>query len=195
MVNGSIFDKFPSSLNLQQGTNNYALNLTLQQTFETFLEQLPKLKDAIFITTAEGEELDDIGKLFNLTRDGQNDEDFRNEILNFWSSINEVVTKPNIKRALSTLLDIEESDISLQEKETLIVLLDIYLSLSDLSKTNVKNISKLVNNIKGAGIKFFINLEAQNIDYLESLLDNVEFDDTSNKIYANGHKAGDENVT
>lgn len=84
--------------------------------FNDVLSNVEKLKKCIFISTAQGRYLDDIGMLFGLTRrSGEDDDTFRNRIINFVNIYSSCGTINDIKRAVAGVLGISSDDVDIEE--------------------------------------------------------------------------------
>lgn len=114
-----LISKVPEHWNTTETSNNY-------QLLKAFADNLNKvdinsslLKESIQISTATGNQLDDIGRLFNLNRDGRNDIQFRSVILGFWQARLGGGTKSSISSVIQSVFNLSTDEFTIQELDEL----------------------------------------------------------------------------
>ena len=104
--------KLPTFFKKGENDNNYKFINSLSSEYSTLSNQITNLKSEIQIDTATGTYLNELAKLFNITRNGgESDEDLRIRILSYWESNSGGGTKDSITTALSLATGVEKDKI------------------------------------------------------------------------------------
>ncbi len=146
----------------QEGSNTTVIVDSLVNQFTEFQNQITELKKAIQISTATGEYLDDIGKLFNLVREeGESDDSFRARIKSFWPGFSGSGTYEDLKAIINRIVGLENTTI--EEIAPLKILLKFTVGEDiDLTPT----IKEVIWKAKPAGVYPFFLFIA---DYTDSI--------------------------
>ena len=163
---------------LDHNENNYNFITSFDEDFQDVSDNIILLKLAIQLSTASGDNLDDIGELFNLSRvAGETDVSLRNRIKIFFSNENRGGTISAINNTLIQALNLNEADITITEPENLY--LNVKIDISDESEDEIINrIADVVDAAKPAGVYVEdITFDSQN-DIFRSNFSEVNDDDT-----------------
>jgi len=142
----------------QEGSNINVIVNSLMEQFRELEEQISNLKKEIQISTATGKYLDDIGKLFNLTREnGESDNEFRARIKAFWPGFSGSGTLSDLKATISRMTGISEDSIDLVELGPLKILIKSNIG-PDFGL--IQSIRDVVWKAKAAGIYPFFEISS-----------------------------------
>jgi hypothetical protein len=146
-----LLNYLPNHYKKESGSNNYQFLLSFAENFNSMLNQIIQLKNDIQISTATGNDLDDIGELFKLDRRPQeSDDNYRSRILSYWSSLLGGGTKESISTSLSRLLDISQDSITITSNYANMI---IEIGVDEDTDTSLlNNIESTVTDIKAAGV-------------------------------------------
>jgi len=152
-----ILNNLPDFMSTEDNSNNYKFIHSFGTTFDTLSANIDELKLSIQISTASGTKLDDLGKLFLLTRNGgENDSDFRVRILSFW----EGYIQGGIKQSLIDTLKSLTGATSVTYDETDDLIIKMSSTIPNLS-INLGTISSVLNDIKPAGTFIYLTLSSK----------------------------------
>jgi len=173
----NILEKLPTFWKKSAGSNNYkvcnAVGLELYGASNSSL----KLVLDIQVDTAEGVKLNNLGRLFRLSRNsGETDAVFRARIKAHWQGWVGAATEDAIKNVISRTIGGTVADVTITQE-----VLKIYIIVAiDLDDTELQaTVVSLVNQFKAAGIYSKVN-------FIHNFDDNI--------IQAGIHTAGDESV-
>lgn len=141
-------------------SNNYKFFSSFSPSLEDFSTNVIGLKNSIQVSTATGDDLDEIGELFNLSRESdETDALFRIRILNYWSNYNRGGLVNNLVNILVSLLGIPTSDVTVVEnEEQAIVTLQGNLGNldTDIDLPSIDVLNEKINDAKAAGV--YVNI-------------------------------------
>ncbi len=172
----NILEKLPTFWKKSEGSNNYKVcNAIGIELFNVSNEKLKLVLD-IQVNTAEGTRLDDLGRLFRLTRNSEEtDESFRARIKAHWLGWIGASTEDAIKNVIARTIGGEVADVTITQ-ETLKIYVTVAIDLTDTELQNT--VTGLVEKFKAAGIYSKVNF-----------IHNFNIADI---IQAGVHSAGDE---
>lgn len=162
MTYKKLLNNLPSFLEKEQTSNNYKLMFSVGDVLDDIKTEINNLNLSIKVSSATGNDLDDIGLLFKLNRiQGESDNDFRNRILTFWFIAKGGGTKQSIIDAILRTINIDSNNMIYFEVEPLIFGFNLYLSEEEmlLDFDEMKNI---VEYSKAAGTYCIFNHYLQN---------------------------------
>ena len=163
---------------LDHSGNNRDFVTSYDEDFQDVSDNIILLKQSIQLSTATGDNLDDIAGLFRLVRSpGETDVSLRNRIKIFFSNENRGGTLTSIQNILVRALSLDTDDITITEPENLY--LNVKIDISDDSEDEIINrIADVVNNAKPAGVYAEdISFDSQN-DIFRTNFSEVNDDDT-----------------
>lgn len=147
----NILMQLPHFFDKSVDSNNYQFSKAIGLTFDNLTSNITELKQSIQIDTAEGQNLDDIASLFNIERLNRTDMQLRNLIQGYWQSRLGGGTKQSIISIVSSVFDIDESNITLTELSELKFKLTITINTVQDLDLIFENIFDNVNPVKAAG--------------------------------------------
>jgi hypothetical protein len=129
---------------------------------EKINETLADVEKALFVDTAEGQDLDRIAKIFNLVRkDGEDDESFRMRIKSYYQSVMKSGTVDDIKEYFTNLFDLT---VNVGDEDKAIF--NIKFEDSATSE-QIKVIRENVGNVRAAGTFYTLELNVYWDDVLQ----------------------------
>ena len=111
-----IFDRsFPSWWS--QDGNTYSLIYGMSGELKTLYDNVTSMHDDIFVNTAQGSKLDDIGKLFRIARNAdETDAQLRGRIQAYWVAFTNGGTSDGITSAIALMVGIDSDRITINEQ-------------------------------------------------------------------------------
>ena len=152
-----ILNRIPSFWNKNTNSTNYQLVEAFVTELDRFSTETANLKLEIYVATATGQRLDDLGRFFRLSRRPlETDDAYRARIMAYWPGYSGGGTIPAIKSTVNRITGIPEDDVVITEIPTMKFEADILLdSLEDLALKDT--IRDTVWRIKAAGVyPFFL---------------------------------------
>jgi hypothetical protein len=114
-----VFENQPSWMDKTPGSANYGLVDALATEEALVSQNTDSLSNAVFIDTAQGQELDDLARMFNLVRKpAESDATFRGRIKSYWTGFTGGGTESSLKMSLASALGVPESSILLTQSES-----------------------------------------------------------------------------
>lgn len=146
-----IFDKSIPTFYDRTGNLKQLLD-SLSEEYKTLYSNIDGLKEELNINTIDGTFLDDLGKLFRLSRlEGESDESYRAKIRSYWSVLTGGGTSEGIKSAIVLLVGVNEDDITITSENLIIV---VQITVGDVNIVTLNNVPIIVNLAKAAGIYY-----------------------------------------
>lgn len=147
----NLLKNLPDFYDTSEQSNNNTLMTAFGRTMDSVDINISALQTSIQISTAIGQQLDDIGALFDITRDGRTDEQFRSVILGFWSSILGGGTKTSIKTVIQNVFGFPLDDISINEINDATFTIELIIDDTNDITFIYDNVFSNVNNVKASG--------------------------------------------
>ena len=146
-----ILNYLPDFLEKGEG-NNYDFITSFDSEFQDLEDNITGLKESIQLSTSTGTYLDDIGKLFSLTRySGETDSSYRERIKSFWQSRKGGGTATGIKEALYNLTNTPVSYITVADIDDMIIHVTVPINNFSSSSSAI-SVDNSVQETKAAGI-------------------------------------------
>ena len=168
-----VLNNLPHWLNKESDSNNYKFITSFDTELQDVDDEIIQLKQSIQISTAGGEDLDDIGNLFKLIRDsGESDTNFRTRIKAFW----EGAVRGGIKEAITDVFEsttgLTSNDYTYNENADMTVTIDATIPSFSVSLPTVIDV---LNDTKAAGVYLFLNLTSKLEDLYKQYEDTIAF--------------------
>lgn len=147
-----IKEHLPSFYKQDDSSNFHNFLKSFGEELDSFEDEKNKLRDAIFIDTTIGDELESLAKLFRLSRrSGETDAQLRTRIKGFWPGFSGGGTKEALKQTINRITGIPESDIIVTDVTDTKFRINITLNtFTDLELQ--ETIEETINNAKAAGV-------------------------------------------
>lgn len=145
-----ILDKFPTFWKRQQNSNNYKIARSVGTELNSVDTQNLNLVLDIQVDTASGSSLNDIGRLFRLSRNtGESDTDFRARIKAHWQGSVGAATMEALQNAIGTAID-EDPDNIIVTEQSMKVFLTVPIDITDTALQST--VEETAERFKAAGI-------------------------------------------
>ena len=151
-ITQEIIQRYPSWWNSGAESNNYQLAYAFSNELAKSSLNIDDLHIEIYVNTASGERLDDIGEIFKLKRkSAEEDEDYRARIKAYWPGYSGGGTAPAIKSTVNRMTGLPEADVIVTDINYIKFKTEILLdSLADVLLKDT--IFDTIWNIKAAGV-------------------------------------------
>jgi hypothetical protein len=179
----TLLENIPAFYNQDSDSNNYKILNSFAIELDSFITQKQKMQIAIFIDTAYGDDLDTLGRLFQLARlSNETDTAFRARIKSFWQTRVGAGTLDAIKTAVASLTTtLTPDDITIVETADKPII-NVNIPLNSETLTITQQIIDIVNDTKAAGVYVGVSFTlTEGID--EEI--NIE-DEVSTSVYEYG---------
>lgn len=157
----------------REGVNLNLLVDSIINEFDELNDYIVELKTQLGVNGATGDYLDEIGRIFNLSRiEGETDTLYRIRIKTFWAGFNKYGTQGDLITLLSLLLEVDETNITITDGYKAPVF-DVNIGVDDDISVEALNITKdTLNSAKAAGTYVGqINVSSQNGVFLTHVSD------------------------
>ena len=146
--------RLPSWWKKTRYSTTYQLFKAFSESFDENDVQVQNLHDEIFVNTATGERLDDLARIFKMTRqEGETDASFRARIKAYWPGFSGGGTIPAIISTISKMTGVPETDITLTEATPPAMKFRVGVLLDDPGEDLlIPTIKNVVESIKAAGV-------------------------------------------
>jgi len=165
-----VLSNLPTHWSKDEKSFNYKLFNAFAEELKTANIKIDSMKSAVFIDTAAGEQLNDLGKLFKLGRDsGETDEQYRARIKGYWPGFSGAGTADSLKRTLNAILNIPTENITITDINFVKFLIQAAMT-SEQYETLKETIESLVWKIKAAGVYPFFQWAISDLLTTETLV-------------------------
>ena len=175
-----MLDYLPDFYNKEDGSINYEFLLSVATEIDVLSSQADNLQIEIQIDTSTGNYLNDLARLFRLSRKpSETDIQFRARIKAYWPGFSGGGTIESIKATLNRITEVPESDITVTEIDFMKIAVDVILD-SEEDYSLVSTIESTLQIIKAAGIAVFRNYTLTSGPFNEGILcsDSIEISTT-----------------
>lgn len=164
-------------------SNNYNFFNSFDPDMQNVSDQVEELKKDIQLSTAEGSQLDGIGRLFLLFRlNNESDTDYRARIKAYWPGYSGGGTIESIKQTINRMTGVAKDDITITEYHSgsyiqpLKFMVTVNIPTLGVNATTVSNV---IQNTKAAGTYVLPNISTSLSDlYVNTFSDsNVTIND------------------
>jgi hypothetical protein len=173
-----VLNHLPSWWSKEKDSQTDHIVRAYSEELDLYYTEINNLHTEIFITHASGKYLDDIGKLFKLSRKGgETDDAFRIRILAFFPGYSGGGTIPAIKNTISQITGIPITDVEVIEDVPPGMTFTVEVVLDDIGEDAlIPTIKEVVWDAKSAGVyPFFIwSLEGDLLSDEFSVSDSVD---------------------
>jgi len=140
-------------------------------------ETLDDVKQALFVDTAKGKDLDRLAKLFNLVRkDGEDDESFRARIKSYFQSVTRSATKTDIENYFYNLFNL---NVNVFDRAKAV----FGIKFTDAAtQEKIRIIYENVDNVRAAGVYYTLELKVFWLDEVD-IIENVDVEDVKTEPY------------
>ena len=150
--------------------NLYELLKSFADEHEIIYDNIAGLIQQININTMTGKFLDELGKIFNLSRDeGETDDQYRAKFRSFWVVLSGGGTLEGIKNAITLLIGINADDITITGLNLIIT---INVQIDYMTNVNIlEEIPVVMNLAKPAGVYYNnkVNISSKNNIFITNL--------------------------
>lgn len=155
-----LLSHLPSFWDKETNSNTYGILLAIADELDDFSLEKDKLELSLKIDTAVGEEIDDIGALFKLTRrTGESDTDYRIRVKNARISFIGGGTIPGLKDAFAASTGMPESQLDITDEFDLKFLATITVNdMAEILLLPTAEDTILTSKAAGIGVLFAHNL-------------------------------------
>ena len=187
----NLLKKLPDFYDKRAQSNNYGFIKSFGIELDVFEEQMNRLKESIQISTASGQQLDDIGSLFKLQRQvGEADSQFRTRIQTFWQSQLAGGIISGIRTTVSSIAGISEDQVIIHEYAPMKFSISLEVGFTTEGVDILKLIEDSLPTIKAAGVYALVSITNSFVETIDNLIDNIETTETFN-LFVGEHSAGD----
>ena len=150
----NILERLPDFYEKEVGSVNYGLALSFAEEFNDYDNEVQNLHLEVFVNTATGERLDDLGRIYKLSRKpGETDDQFRARIIAYWPGFSGGGTIDAIKTTVAKITGIPATSVVIVEDIPPALTFNAEISLlTPADLTLVETIRDVVWDIKAAGI-------------------------------------------
>ena len=147
-------DRIPNFWNKEDDSNTYNIIKSFVEEMDEFSDEVDNLHLEVFVTTATGSRLDDLGKIFKLSRNpGETDDSFRIRIMAYWPGFSGGGTIYAIRSTISKITGVPISDITVTETVPPNMKIRVSVIIDDPGEDLlIPTIREVVWKIKAAGI-------------------------------------------
>jgi hypothetical protein len=169
--------ELPSWVDKSDGSNTYEILKSFADEFDIFSAEADNVHTEIFVNGATGSRLDDLAKIFKLSRKpNESDNSFRNRVKAFWPGFSGAGTIPAIISTVQNITGLPSNQITITEdsppKMKFTGTFDI---TSQIEAFLINDIIDAVTLIKAAGVwpRFVFNLSGDLTASLINVIDTV----------------------
>lgn len=152
-----ILRRFPTWWKKDSDSNTYGLVKSFSDSFDAFSIQSYNMKDEIYVETATGTYLDDLAKLFKLSRkSGETDDQLRARIKAYWPGFSGGGTRDAIKTTVHKITGVPEDDVTVTDvPDELKINVEVVIPDAE-TMALMPTIEDVIWDIKAAGVYPFI---------------------------------------
>ena len=133
--------------------NLYALLKSFAEEYGILYENIEGLIRVIDVDKATGSFLNDLGKLFNLSRgEDETDEQYRAKVKSYWSVLSGGGTPEGIKAAIVLLIGVDIDDVIIMSAD-LIISVEIQIT-DNTNVASLNDVANVINLAKPAGVYY-----------------------------------------
>ena len=148
----NVLMKVPSHWKIDEKSVNYKLLKSFAEELKVFDTNLSGLKAELFVDTATGSYLDDLGRMFKLGRyDEETDAEFRVRIKAYWPGFSGGGTLDSLKSTVNKITGVDTSKMTITEVDFMKFIFDVILD-SPEDYPLADTIVELIWKVKAAGV-------------------------------------------
>lgn len=146
-----VLSELQSWWNKEDDSDTYNLILSFCDELDSYELEQVNLHTELYVNTATGQRLDDLGRLFKLARNpGELDDSYRSRIKSYWPGFSGGGTIPAIKSTINRITGVPEANVTVTDIEFMKFNVDTLLDSIEATML-VDTIREVVWDIKAAG--------------------------------------------
>jgi hypothetical protein len=154
-----ILNRLPNFWNKEKDSQTAHLIKSFSDELEDYTIEVNNLHSEIYVQTATGKRLDELGRLFKLSRKlNESDDAFRVRIIAYWPGFSGGGTIPAIKSTVNKITGIPEDQVEVEEASPPVMKFRANISFIEPGQEALKEtIRETIWGIKTAGVYPFFN--------------------------------------